>query len=36
MMAHGSLMLSDLRAANSADEMYGILCRTERELLKTL
>lgn len=36
MLAHGTLLLSDLRAATTAEEMYGILCHAERELLKTM
>jgi len=36
MMAHGSLLLSDLRAATDAGDMYDILRRSEHELLKTL
>ena len=35
MLAHGTLLLSDLRAATTAEEMYGVLCHAERELLKT-
>ena len=34
MLAHGTMLLSDLRAATSSDEMYHILCRAERDLLK--
>ena len=36
MLAHGSLLLSDLRAATTADEMYQILLHAERELLKAM
>ncbi len=36
MLAHGSLLLSDLRAATTADEMYQILCHAELELLKAM
>ena len=36
MLAHGTPLLSDLRAATTADEMYNMLCRAERELLRTL
>jgi len=34
MMAHGTMLLSDLRAAADADEMYMALDRAEREILK--
>jgi len=30
------MLLSDLRAATTADEMYQILRQSERDLLKTL
>jgi len=36
MLAHGTLLLSDLRAASSGEEMYQTLCRAERDLLKAL
>lgn len=36
MLAHGSTMLPDLRAATSSEEMYQILLHAERELLKAL
>jgi mannitol/fructose-specific phosphotransferase system IIA component (Ntr-type) len=36
MLAHGSMMLSDLRAATTSEEMYAVLSRAEHELLKTL
>ncbi len=36
MMAHGTMMLSDLRAAADAEEMYKVLDRAEREILKAL
>jgi mannitol/fructose-specific phosphotransferase system IIA component (Ntr-type) len=36
MLAHGTLLLSDLRAAATADEMYHTLQLAERDLLKTL
>jgi len=36
MLAHGSLLLSDLRATDRADEMHQILLRAESELLRTL
>ncbi len=36
MLAHGTSLLPDLRAATTAEEMYGILCRAECALLKTL
>jgi len=36
MLAHGSLLLSDLRAATTADQMYQALCQAEHELLKTM
>ena len=36
MMAHGSLMLADLRAATTAEEMYEILRNAERNLLKAM
>jgi mannitol/fructose-specific phosphotransferase system IIA component (Ntr-type) len=36
MLAHGSTLLPDLRAANSSEEMYRILYHAERELLKAL
>jgi len=36
MLAHGSTMLEDLRAAATAEEMYRILCSAERDLLKAM
>jgi nitrogen PTS system EIIA component len=36
MLAHGTMLLSDLRAATTAEEMYRILCHAEIDLLKTL
>jgi PTS system nitrogen regulatory IIA component len=36
MLAHGTLLLSDLRAATTADEMYHTLRRAELELLKAM
>ena len=36
MLAHGSTMLPDLRAAATAEEMFQILSRAEHELLKDL
>jgi len=36
LLAHGTMLLSDLRAATTADEMYQILRQSERDLLKTL
>ncbi|MDX9866670.1 MAG: PTS sugar transporter subunit IIA [Kiritimatiellia bacterium] len=36
MLAHGSLLLSDLRAADHAGEMHQILQHAEAELLRTL
>lgn len=36
MLAHGTMLLSDLRAATTAEEMYRILCHAETDLLKTL
>lgn len=36
MMAHGTMLLSDLRAAADADEMYLALDHAEREILKAL
>lgn len=36
MLAHGTLLLSDLRAATTAEQMYQALCFAECELLKTL
>ncbi len=36
MLAHGTMLLSDLRAATAREEMCHILCHAERELLKTL
>jgi mannitol/fructose-specific phosphotransferase system IIA component (Ntr-type) len=36
MLAHGTMLLSDLRAATTAEEMYRILCHAESDLLKTL
>lgn len=35
-MAHGSLMLSDLRVATTADELFAILLNAEHELLKSM
>jgi PTS system nitrogen regulatory IIA component len=35
-MSHGSLMLSDIRAASDAEEIYDILCDAERDLLRVL
>ena len=34
MLAHGTLLLSDLRVAATPEEMYRILCHAERDLLK--
>jgi len=36
MLAHGSTMLSDLRAAATAEEMYSVLRNAEHALLKAL
>jgi len=36
MLAHGSAMLSDLRAATAAEEMYAILRNAEHALLKSM
>ncbi len=36
MLAHGTELLSDLRAATSAEEMYNILLNAELELLKAM
>lgn len=36
MLAHGTMLTSDLRAASTADEMYQVLLHAERELLKAL
>ncbi|MEI7901970.1 MAG: PTS sugar transporter subunit IIA [bacterium] len=36
LLAHGTMLLSDLRAATTAGDMYRILCRAENDLLKTL
>jgi len=36
MMAHGTSLLPDLRAADTADEMHHILVNAERDLLKKL
>jgi mannitol/fructose-specific phosphotransferase system IIA component (Ntr-type) len=36
MLAHGTLLLSDLRAATTSEEMFRILCHAENDLLKTL
>lgn len=36
MLAHGTMLLSDLRAATTAEEMYRILCNAESGLLRTL
>lgn len=36
MLAHGTLLLSDLRAATTADEMFQILRHAERDLLKAM
>jgi mannitol/fructose-specific phosphotransferase system IIA component (Ntr-type) len=36
MLAHGTLLFSDLRAASTAEEMFQLLCHAERELLKAL
>ena len=36
MLAHGSTMLADLRAAATAEEMYSILRNAEHDLLKTM
>ena len=35
-MAHGSLMLSDLRVATTSDELFAILHSAEHELLKSM
>ena len=35
-LAHGTMLLSDLRAAATAEEMHRHLCLAERELLKAL
>ena len=36
LLAHGTLLLSDLRAARTAEEMYQTLSHAERELLKAM
>jgi len=36
MMAHGSLMLSDLRVATTSDELFAILRNAEHDLLKAM
>ncbi len=36
MMAHGTMLLPDLRAATTAEEMYNTLVLAERDLLKKL
>ena len=36
LLAHGSTMLEDLRAAATAEEMFQILCNAERDMLKTM
>ena len=36
MLAHGTMLFSDLRAATTSEDMYRILCLAESGLLKTL
>ena len=36
MLAHGTALLSDLRAATTAEDMCRVLCQAETRLLKTL